>query len=204
MQAVRHGSSRPRRALLCASLLTLALLMGVAGCADDDGEGDVRKPAPREPSSHKSPGDRAGSPPSASSSPGAGKDGEESGGEDSDKDGSGAAAAADGTDTGACEDAECEVELSAGDELHPRSSHGVDEFTVEKIEDHVITWTAAFSGGRVSMSAKGAQVSSTSCSNGSCGGRLGRTRGSLEMNGVTMEFTSIGEDSAVARISAEK
>lgn len=208
MNGVRHGRSRAGRALLFAPLLTLALLAGAAGCADDDGDSDVRKPVPRESRSSstadKPSGGEAGSP----AAPGdqERKDGEH--GEDA-ADGRGSgdggpSAAADGTDTGACEDAECEVELSAGDELHPQSSYGVEEFTVESIEDHVITWTAHFGGGRVSMSAKGAEESSTSCTNGTCSGRLGRTKGSLQMNGITVEFTSVGEDRAVAEVSTGK
>ncbi|MCH6162731.1 hypothetical protein [Streptomyces marispadix] len=199
---------RSTRALFRAPLLTLVLLAGATGCADDDGDSDARKASPRtskEAQSSESPGGKNGS-----SAPDGEKDGERGPDEGPGEDEGGKAAekgtggAADGKDLGACDDAKCEVELSAGDELHPRGSYGIDEFTVESVKGHVITWTALFSGGRVSMAANGAEVSSTSCTNGSCSGRLGKTKGKLRMNGVTVEFTSIDEDSAVAKLSPGK
>jgi hypothetical protein len=182
-----HG--RSTKAVLCAPLLTLALLTGLTGCGDGGGaEGakdasQSRKSPDGKGSSSPSPKERSKA--SASASPLLPE-------------------AADGTETGACDDGECEVVLSKGDELHPKSSYGVDEFSVRSIKDHVITWTALFSGGQVSMSAEGAGESSTSCTNGSCNGRLGRSKGKIEMNGLTVEFKAIGKDSAVAKLSPKK
>jgi hypothetical protein len=202
---------RSSQALFCAPLLALVLLAGAAGCADDDGDGDARKTSPQtsreESPSHGSQGDKGGSPGRDGEDEGRGAGGDPGADEDSDEGGAGekgAGEAADGKDLGACDDAKCEVELSAGDELHPRGSYGIEEFAVKSVEGHVISWTALFGGGSVSMSANGAEVSSTSCTNGSCSGRLGKTKGKLQMNGVTVEFTSIEEDSAIAKLSPGK
>jgi hypothetical protein len=196
---------RSRRALFCAPLLTLVLLAGATGCADDNGDGDARKTSPQtsqdESASPKSPGDKGGSTAQNGADEDRGANGAGDKGEAGEKDAGGDA---DGKDLGACDDAKCEVELSAGDELRPRGSYGIEEFTVESVKGHVVSWTALFSGGQVSMSANGAEVSSTSCTNGSCSGRLGKTKGKLQMNGVTVEFTSIDEDSAVAKLSPGK
>lgn len=193
------GSGRHGKAALCAPLLTIALLAGLTGCTGTDGEdggpgaaapgksadGSGSSSTPR--GKEKQDGSPAESAPS--SEPGPSSELPE---------------AADGTDTGACADGRCEVELSKGDEVRPRSSYGIDRFTVQNVEDHVITWTALFSGGRVSMSAQGAEVSSTNCTNGACSGRMGRSKGKIEMNRLVVEFTAIGEDRAVAKISARE
>ncbi|QPP06462.1 hypothetical protein G4Z16_08690 [Streptomyces bathyalis] len=180
------------KAALCAPLLILALLTGLTGCAGaDGGEGgaDAAPSSPPDAKGGSSPSPKTKDKPSAGAEPSAS---------------STLPKAADGTDTKACSDGDCEVELSKGDEIQPPSSYGVDKFTVQKIEDHVITWTAGFSGGRVSTSARGAQNSSTSCTNGSCSGNLGKSKGKIEINRLVIEFTSIGDDRAVARISPKK
>lgn len=206
MHGVRRGRTRHGTSLLCAALSTAALLAGATGCADGDGEGDARKPAPHPSASHKAAGgDERGGEHGERQGHGKGDAKEhDKGARGTPDDGAGDGAgegAADGTDTGACDDARCEVKLSAGDKLHPRASYGIQEFAVRDIEDHVIEWTALFSGGRVSMSSHGAQRSTTSCSNASCSGELGTAKGTLEMNGLTLEFTSIGENSAVVKVS---
>ncbi|RAJ63341.1 hypothetical protein K378_03452 [Streptomyces sp. Amel2xB2] len=187
----RRGRARTVR-LLGAPLLALVLLTAVAGCADDDGRSDARRPGEQ--------GGTADSRESGPSSP-VGKQPSSSPAASASRPSQGGADAADGTDTGACADGRCEVVLSAGDVLRPRSSYGVEKFAVESVEDHVIAWTAHFAGGSVSMSSSGAQESSSSCTNGQCSGRLGRSKGTLHMNGLTLEFTSIGAGSAVAKLS---
>ena len=176
----------------CAAALTFFLLAGITGCGDGgspgDGPGRSGK-ADKAAQDDKSPEAKGGS------------SGEGNGGSPPSKKATALPKAADGTDTDACDDGECEVELSDGDTLRPESSFGVDQFAVQKIKDHVITWTAVFSGGRVSMSARGDDESSTSCTNGSCYGTLGKTEGTLEMNELTVEFTAIGEDRTVVKVS---
>jgi hypothetical protein len=194
----RRGRCR-KTALLGAPLLTLALLAGVTGCGDDGGSSDARRPGEQGDS-------RAGGGTSSGSPKGKGKASPSASAAESASPSVSAApeGAADGTDTGACDDARCEVELSGGDELRPRSSYGIDRFTVQSVKGRVITWTAFFSSGSISMSASGAEETSTSCTNGSCSGRLGKSKGTIQMNGLTVKFTSIGEDSAVAKLSPKK
>lgn len=180
------------KAVLCAPLLTFALLTGLTGCTGADGGDGRADAAPSRPPDAKggsSPSPKTKDKPSSSAGPSAS---------------STLPKAADGTDTKACADGDCEVELSKGDQIRPPSSYGVDAFTVQDIKDHVVTWKALFSGGQVSTSARGAQNSSTSCTNGSCSGKLGRTKGKIEINRLIIEFTAIGEDRAVARISPRK
>ena len=185
---IRYG--RSTTPLLCASLLALTLL---TGCGEDGNSGDGRdssKGGASKSSASKGSSEKH-------------KDGGKHSGKDKSKDKKappGLPKAADGTDTGACDDGTCEVEMSKGGELRPKSSYGVDRFTVESIKGHVITWTALFSGGQVSMRAEGAEESSTSCTNGSCTGRIGKSKGRLEMNQLVLEFTAIGEDRAVAKV----
>ncbi|WP_314177296.1 hypothetical protein [Streptomyces winkii] len=188
----RRGSSR--KAALCAPVLALALLTGLTGCGGEDGKSPGGES--RSPGSAKGEGKGKGSRSASPSHPKSGKPSASSS-----RPSSGLPEAADGTDTGACDDGECQVELSKGDELHPESSYGIDEFTVHDIKDHVITWTALFSGGQVSMSSQGAEQSSTRCTNGSCSGHLGKSKGKIQMNRLTVEFEAIGEDRAVARLS---
>src|SRR5262245_35214308 len=115
------------KAVLCAPLLTFALLAGLTGCAGADGGEGRADASPSRP-----PDAKGGAPDSAKAK---------------DKPSSGARPsrspqlpkAADGRNTKACADGDCEVELSKGDEIHPPSSYGVDEFTVQDVEDHVVT-----------------------------------------------------------------
>jgi hypothetical protein len=193
---IRYG--RSTTPLLCASLLALTLL---TGCGEDGNSGDGRDSS--KGGASKSSAGKGGSEKHKDGDKHSGKDKDKDKGKDKDKDKQsppGLPKAADGTDTGACDDGTCEVEMSKGDELRPKSSYGVDRFTVESIKGHVITWTALFSGGQVSMRAEGAEESSTSCTNGSCTGRIGKSKGRLEMNQLVLEFTAIGEDRAVAKV----
>jgi hypothetical protein len=183
---MRYG--RSMTTVLSAPLLTLALLTGLTGCGDDGGSSGKASEAGKSP-------DNKGGPAASSKGRGKGK---------ASPSASALPKAADGTDTGACADADCEVELSKGDALHPESSYGVEAFTVRSIKDHVITWTALFSGGQVSISAAGAEETSTTCTNGSCSGRLGKSKGKIEMNRLTVEFKAIGKDRAVAELSPKK
>ncbi|GGO48502.1 hypothetical protein GCM10012287_23650 [Streptomyces daqingensis] len=176
---VRYRYARSKRPLLCTTLLTLALLTGCGGEAGGGSEGEK-------------------------STNGAGS---ASGGKD-DSPGSGKAApspdAADGSDTGACRDAECEVVVEAGDVLRPKTSYGVQEFTVELINKGVVSWRTVFTTGSGAMQARGSSVSSTSCTGGECNGRLGRTKGRLETDKLIIDFDSIDDDSAVAKLTAKK
>ncbi|WP_139151439.1 hypothetical protein [Streptomyces sp. WMMB 322] len=187
-----HGKSA-----LCASLMTFALLTGLAGCSGTDGGDTSADAVPGTPSDGKG---ALSSPKRSSVSP-AKREGASAGAKPTS---SALPKAADGTDTGACADGDCEVELSKGDEIHPPSSSGVHEFTVQDIEDGIVTWTARFSGGRVTTSARGMQNSSTSCSNGFCRGKLSRSKTKIEMNRLVIEFKAIGADRAVVRVSAKK
>jgi hypothetical protein len=174
--------------------LTLTLLTGLTGCGDGG--------APEKESDQGGKGGKGGK--AAQEKPGKPDDAKEPANTASPSESSGPGKAADGTDTGACADADCEVELSKGSKLRPDSSYGINEFRVQSIKKHVITWTAVFDGGRVSMSAQGGENSSTSCTNGTCFGSIGKSEGKLQMNDVTVEFTSIGDNSAVAEVSHKK
>lgn len=179
---------------LYAAALTPTLLTGLTACGGGhgspaEGSDKGRKAAQGDKSSD----DKGGS---------AGKEGKAGGKSASpSKSPTGLPKAADGTDTGACDDGDCEVELSQGDKLRPVSSYGIDEFSIQKIEGRVISWTALFSGGQVSMASQGTETSSTTCTNGSCSGTLGKSEGTLEMNKLSVEFTAIAEDRAVAKVT---
>lgn len=177
---VRYG--RSRIPLRCAPLLLLALLTGcgsAAGGGADDGsdKGGAHKSS-QSPASSSSP---------ASPSPA--------------KSRAALPEAADGKDTDSCADGNCEVELAAGDELRPTTAYGVERFTVESIKGRVISWRAVFAGGS-SMRTSASDVSRMSCTNGECHGRLGRTTGKLTMNDLTVSFTAIAEDRAIAKVTA--
>jgi len=178
-----------------AAGLTLTLLTGLTGCGDGGSQAKESDKGGKAAAEDKSPGSEGGSPkkPKDHGKPASPP-----------KSPAALPKAADGTDTGACTDGDCEVELSKGDKLRPEPSYGVAEFTVESIKGQVVSWTALSAGSGVSISSGGGSESSTSCTNGSCTGRLGKNKGSIAMNELTIEFTSIGEDSAVAKVSHRK
>lgn len=177
-----------------AAALTLTLLTGLTACGDGGSQAEESGKG-KAAAEDKSPGSKGGS----DEKP---KDREKPASPS--KSATALPKAADGTDTGACADGDCEVELSKGDKLLPEPPYGVAEFTVESIKGHVVSWTALSSGSGVSISSGGGSESSTSCTNGSCTGRLGKNKGSIVMNEITIEFTSIGEDRAVVKVSQKK
>lgn len=183
------GQNRYRRATLPAlgaALLTFALL---TGCGADAGSGGDNGDKSSEGATAGGTDDAEGAPSSASPDGGEAPSGTN---------------AADGKDLDACADAECEVQISVGDVLEPDESHGVQQFTVEQIRKGVVSWRAVFTTGSAAMRSRGASVSETSCTGGECNGRLGKGRGRLETDKLTLDFTDITEDTAVVRVKARK
>ncbi|MGH3311706.1 MAG: hypothetical protein ACRDP3_14160 [Streptomyces sp.] len=187
---VRYG--RSRIPLRCAPLLVLALLAGCGGGADGaagDGsdKGGVQTSSQASQTSQASQASLASSPwDSGSPAP---------------RQLTALPQAADGKDTGSCADGNCEVELAAGDELFPSTAYGVQRFTVESIKDRMISWRAVIKGGS-SMRTSASEVSRMSCAGGECHGLLGRTTGELTMNDLTVSFTAIVEDRAIAQVTS--
>ncbi|MFC4493853.1 hypothetical protein ACFPA8_06855 [Streptomyces ovatisporus] len=175
---VQYRYARAKRPLLCTTLLTLALL---TGCGGESGSGTGNE------KSANGTGRTAG-----------GKD------DSSEAGSSPSSPAADGKDTGACRDAQCEVLVTAGDVLRPQASYGIQQFTVEQIRKGVVSWRTVFTTGSASMQTRGSSLSSTSCTGGECNGRLGRAVGRLETDKVIIDFSLIDDDSAVAKLTPKR
>ncbi|WP_188189789.1 hypothetical protein [Nonomuraea sp. SYSU D8015] len=111
--------------------------------------------------------------------------------------------AAEGRDLTSCEDADCEVEIQAGDRLLIDERFGVRRLTVNSLHpDMVEIALLGFSGG---LQVEGMNVSTSgSCVNGRC-----RDEGTLSLapgepgriNGMRLELTQLSEDRAVLRLA---
>lgn len=100
-----------------------------------------------------------------------------------------------------CADAACTRTLAAGDSIRPSPEHGIRAFTVDRIENGTVHWTARFSGGNVAISASGARNTNSSCMDGMCRGKFHGSSGTLKMNDVTVRFVDIAPDSVTVRLS---
>lgn len=100
-----------------------------------------------------------------------------------------------------CADAVCTRTLSAGDSIRPRAEHGIESFTVDRVENGSVHWTARFHGGNVAIAASGGRTTNSSCGNGVCHGEFRGDSGTLKMNRVTVRFVDIAQDSVTVRLS---
>lgn len=100
-----------------------------------------------------------------------------------------------------CADAACTRTLFAGDSIRPRPEHGIESFTVDRVENGSVHWTARFRGGNVAISASGARTTNSSCANGVCSGEFRGDSGTLKLNRVTVRFVDVAPDSVTVRLS---
>ena len=99
-----------------------------------------------------------------------------------------------------CADAMCTRTLGAGDSIRPLPEHGIESFTVDRIEAGSVDWTVRFNSGNVAISASGASTKS-SCSNGVCSGEFRGQSGTLKLNRVEVHFMNVTPNSVTVRLS---
>ncbi|MBB5775100.1 hypothetical protein [Nonomuraea jabiensis] len=111
---------------------------------------------------------------------------------------------ADGSSLASCRDADCEVEVRAGDRLRIDKRFGVQRLTISALDpDEVTIALLGFTGG---LRAEGANVSiSSSCVNGRCRdeGKLSLAPGrSARINNLRLELPYASADHAVLRLTS--
>ncbi|MGN9843231.1 hypothetical protein ACTMTI_34420 [Nonomuraea sp. H19] len=111
--------------------------------------------------------------------------------------------AADGRSLAACEDADCEVEIRAGDEITIGKRFGVQELTIGFIHSDEVG--IAFLGSSGGLRVEGRNVSvSGSCVNGECRdeGKLSLTPSEPgRINTMRLELTHLSGDRAILRLA---
>lgn len=110
--------------------------------------------------------------------------------------------AANGTDLAACQDADCEVVVKAGDQLTIDHKFEVDKITVSSLGLDEIKLALEGSSGGFQLRGRNVSVSS-SCVNGDCRdtGSLGLTVGAAgKINEISVELISADRDRAVLRL----
>ncbi|WP_431931381.1 hypothetical protein [Nonomuraea jabiensis] len=110
---------------------------------------------------------------------------------------------ADGSSLASCKDADCEVEVRAGDRLRIDKRFGVQRLTISALDpDEVTIALLGFTGG---LRAEGANVSiSSSCVNGRCRdeGKLSLAPGrSARINNLRLELPYVSGDHAILRLT---
>ncbi|MFG6200118.1 hypothetical protein [Nonomuraea sp. JJY05] len=110
---------------------------------------------------------------------------------------------ADGSSLASCKDADCEVEVRAGDRLRIDKRFGVQRLTISSLDpDEVTIALLGFTGG---LQVEGANVSITgSCVNGRCRdeGKLSLAPGrSARINNLRLELPYLSGDHAVLRLT---
>ncbi|MEU6780340.1 hypothetical protein ABZ912_14145 [Nonomuraea angiospora] len=110
---------------------------------------------------------------------------------------------ADGRSLASCKDADCEVEVRAGDRLRIDKRFGVQRLTISSLDlDEVTIALLGFTGG---LRAEGANVSvSSSCVNGRCRdeGKLSMAPGrSAQINNLRLEVRHLSRDHAILRLT---
>ncbi|MEV4358676.1 hypothetical protein ACWDRB_11675 [Nonomuraea sp. NPDC003707] len=110
---------------------------------------------------------------------------------------------ADGSSLASCKDADCEVEVRAGDRLRIDKRFGVQRITISSLDpDEATIALLGFTGG---LQAEGANVSiSSSCVNGRCRdeGKLSLAPGrSARINNLRLEVPYLSRDHAILRLT---
>ncbi|MGP3962137.1 hypothetical protein ACTWPT_39720 [Nonomuraea sp. 3N208] len=180
-----------------ARFTAAALLLTLAACADPSATPTATPPAPLS----ATPGTAGAPPPTAStlttSSP------TTSSPTTSTPTPAAEPQAADGNDLAACKDADCEVDIQAGDRLTIGERFGVQRLTISSLNaDEVVIGLLGSSGG---LRAEGMSVSvSGTCVNGRC-----RDEGNLTLtpsrpgriNNMRLELTHLADDRAILRLT---
>lgn len=111
--------------------------------------------------------------------------------------------AADGSNLASCEDAECEVEVQAGDQLVIDKRFGVRRLTISFLHSDEAGITLSGSSGGLRVEGMNVSVSG-SCVNGHCRdeGKLSLTPAKpARINDMRLELTHLADDRAVLRLT---